>query len=160
MSPSREAPSFLCEKPSSFLSSPVFCSSFSLSVGRRVRPSCPLHPIRCCCLCGRRSRAESSCAVGSSVRPSVLQLLPSGQFGRGWMDARTLARSLCGITFLWVRGRASRLAAGRWKARRRAIPSVGGMALHAVLLCESIDVHFFIKIKSYACSRSSIISSS
>ena len=34
------------------------------------------------------------------------------------------------------------------------------MALHAVLLCESIIVHFFIKTESYACSRSTNISSS
>ena len=34
------------------------------------------------------------------------------------------------------------------------------MALHVVLLCESIIVHFFIKTKSHACSRSTNPSSS
>ena len=115
------------------------------------------------CAGGAEQRALVQLGRPSVRRPFFSCCLPDSSAEDGWTLARTLlARSLYGITFLWVRGRASRLAAGRWKARRHAIPSWGGgcMALHAVLLCESIIVHFFIKTESLACSRSSNISSS
>ena len=85
-SPSREAPlSFAKNRP-------LFsCPSSTLPVCLSVCASCPPPRIRCC-LCGRSRGAEEQRALvplgRPSVRPLVLQLLPSGQLGHsGWMDA-------------------------------------------------------------------------